>query len=91
MGDNRDGTYTAQLRPVKAGLLTLSALVNGELVGLPQTLAVAPGPLARLAPAQELLPHCTAGLRADSACALSVSGSHCAIKVYIQGAPLKAD
>jgi len=59
--DNKDGSHSAQLRAVRAGLLTLSAHVNGELVGLPQTLAVAPGPLAALAPALDLAPHCVAG------------------------------
>lgn len=62
MSDSGNGTYAAQLRPLRAGLLTLSAVVNGELVGLPQTLAVAPGPLVTLSLAQEVPPRCTAGV-----------------------------
>lgn len=61
MTDNRDGTYTAQLRPQRSGLISLSAHVNGELVGLPQTLAVGPGPLASLALAQQQPLHSVAG------------------------------
>ena len=61
MTDNGDGTYTAELRPQRLGLVSLSAHVNGELVGLPQTLAVGPGPLASLALAQQQPLHCVAG------------------------------
>jgi hypothetical protein len=59
--DNRNGTYTAQLRLQRSGLVSLSAHVNGELVGLPQTLAIGPGPLASLALAQQQPLHCIAG------------------------------
>ena len=65
MTDNRNGTYTTELHPKRSGLVSLSAHVNGELVGLPQTLAVGPGPLASLALAQQQPLHCVAGGLSD--------------------------
>lgn len=50
VADVGDGSYRATLAPTPAGLVTVSAKVNGELVGLPASLEVVPSTLASVAP-----------------------------------------
>lgn len=59
--DCGNGSYTASARSVRAGILTLAATINGEMVGLPVTVAVEPGPLATLEACSSAPLHCKAG------------------------------
>jgi len=55
------GSYAATLSAKSAGIVTVSATVNGEAVGLPVTVAAEPGPLASLVACSTGPLHCTAG------------------------------
>ena len=57
------GAYAATLTTAVAGIVTVSATVNGEAVGLPVTVAAEPGPLATLVACRTGPLRCTAGLR----------------------------
>ena len=59
--DCGNGSYTASACSIRAGILTLSATVNGEMVGLPVTVAVQPGPLTTLEASSLTALHCIAG------------------------------
>lgn len=59
--DCGDGSYTTAVVSSKASILTLSASINGEMVGLPITVAVEPRQLAALVPCSALRLHCVAG------------------------------
>ena len=61
MKDCGGGSYTASVSSIRAGILTLSATINGEMVGLPITVAVEPGPLATLVACSSAPLHCVAG------------------------------
>lgn len=56
------GSYGATVCSSKAGILTLSATVNGEMVGLPATVAVDPAPLVSLVACTSVPLHCIAGI-----------------------------
>ena len=55
------GSYAATLSTAAAGIVTVSATVNGEAVGLPVTVAAEPGPLASLVACSSGPLRCTAG------------------------------
>ena len=55
------GAYAATLSTSVAGIVTVSATVNGETVGLPVTVAAEPGPLASLVACTSGPLRCTAG------------------------------
>ena len=46
--DCRDGMYTAPISLEKAGLVSISAMISGQPLGLPVTLRVLPAPLHSL-------------------------------------------
>jgi len=59
--DRKDGTYTATICRLRAGLATVAAAVNGAPLGRPATLPVLPGPLRTLALARRGQLRTTAG------------------------------
>ena len=62
MTDLGGGSYAATVSSSRSGILTVSATVNGEMVGLPATVAVDAGPLASLAACTSALLQCIAGV-----------------------------
>ena len=61
MKDLGKGNYAATLLTKSAGIVTVSATVNGEAVGLPVTVAAEPGTLASLVACSAGPLRCTAG------------------------------
>jgi hypothetical protein len=59
--DLGNGTYTAALEASKAGLVTVSASINGELIGLPVTIVAVAETLRSLLLATPSPVACVAG------------------------------
>ena len=65
MKDLGKGSYAATLFTKSAGIVTVSAMVNGEAVGLPVTVAAEPGTPASLVACNSGPLRCSAGWQPD--------------------------